>query len=140
MAPHPKPKHRRMKPSGKSPAYLDLIRALPCVLTGRPAEAAHVRYGDPSRGKPETGMGQKPHDRWALPLCPELHRLHKGCQHDSNEREWWSQWGIDPIDACIRLWMNRETFEIMEEIVDHLRPVFPGAIARLTEVLSCRAK
>lgn len=83
-------------------------------------------------------MGMKPHDKWALPLCPELHRLAKGCQHEENERDWWGQFGVDPIDVCDRLWHNRDSFEAMEEIVDHLRPVFPSAIVRLTELLSKR--
>jgi hypothetical protein len=72
MPPHAKPKKaRRIKP-GSSPTYLDLIRQLPCILSGRPAEAAHIRYADAKHGKPETGAARKPDDRWCLPLAPEL--------------------------------------------------------------------
>lgn len=98
------PKHRRMKPSRKDRTHLDDIRMLPCLLSGRPAEAAHIRYADAKHGKTETGMQIKPHDRFTVPLCPELHRLLKGCQHDSDERTWWEQFGIDPIAVALELY------------------------------------
>lgn len=105
------PKHKR-RPSGKSPTHLDLVRSLPCILSGRPAEAAHIRYADAAHGKTETGAGRKPDDRWTVPLAPELHRLLKGCQHDSNERDWWAQFGIDPLAVAKQLWgKNRLTME-----------------------------
>jgi hypothetical protein len=105
MPPHAKPKkERRIKP-GSSPTYLDLIRQLPCILSGRPAEAAHIRYADAKHGKADTGAARKPDDKWCLPLAPELHRMHKGCQHDAgDERAWWAQFGIDPLEVCSRLW------------------------------------
>lgn len=84
------------------PAYLRMIRSLPCIAhCGRiPSEAAHVRYSDASVGKPITGIGIKPDDRWALPLC---HKCHIHGQHMSAERHWWSGQHIDPIRKCLEL-------------------------------------
>lgn len=129
------PAHKRMKPSGKSPGYLDLIRQLPCILSGRPSEAAHVRYADPSHGKDITGMGRKPDDCWTLPLCPELHRLLDGCQHDSDERKWWKQFGFDPLHVCKLLWANRDGRQKMERIVSHFQPVKPEIKAIVASIL-----
>jgi hypothetical protein len=109
------PKHRRMKASGKSPTHLDLVRQLPCLLSGRPAEAAHIRFADAKYDKTETGAGRKPDDKWVLPLCPELHRLVKGCQHDSDERAWWLQFGIDPLEVAQRLW-GRNRLQMLDVI------------------------
>lgn len=115
------PKHRRMKPSRKAPGHLDDIRKLPCLLSGRPAEAAHIRYADAKHGKTETGMQTKPHDRYVLPLCPALHRLVKGCQHDSNERDWWASMGIDdPVAIALELY-GKPRIE-MERIIERRRP------------------
>jgi hypothetical protein len=115
------PPHKRMKPSRKAPGHLDDIRRLPCLLSGRPAEAAHLRYADAKHGKPETGMQQKPHDKYTVPLCPELHRLLKGCQHDSDERAWWQQFGIDPIKVALELYGQPRIR--MERIIDAYRPM-----------------
>jgi len=73
----------------KSPAYLDYIRSLPCVICGdsTTVEAAHIRMGARRAGKRPTGMGEKSDDRWALPLCGKHHRL----QHMHYERYFWSE-------------------------------------------------
>ncbi len=127
------PKHKRMKPSGKAPGHLDLIRQVPCILTGRPAEVAHIRYADPAHGKGITGMGRKPEDKWVVPLCPELHRLLKGCQHDSAEREWWAQFGIDPCAVALRLYgKNRMQ---MERVVILVTPSKPDVKAKIAAIL-----
>jgi hypothetical protein len=123
-----------MKPSRKAPGHLDDIRKLPCLLSGRPAEAAHIRYADAEYSKPETGMGQKPHDKWTVPLCPELHRLLKGCQHDSAERDWWHQFGIDPCLIALALY-GKPRIE-MEKIVIRHRPMsYSPAGKRIAEIL-----
>lgn len=68
-------------------------------------EAAHVRYSCEAVGKPITGMGIRPDDKWALPLC---HKHHIHGQHLNGERIWWAEQGIDPIQLCLRL---RECYE-----------------------------
>lgn len=106
MKPHPKSKKPRKAKPGKSPTHLDLIRQLPCLLSGGPAEAAHLRFADAAHGKTETGAGRKPDDMYCLPLAPALHRLNKGCQHDcGDERAWWASMGVpDPVAVAKQLW------------------------------------
>ena len=105
MFPKPGKRRREREPGEKDDEHLKLIRQLPCLACGaEPAEAAHLRYGDPMRGKPHTGIGQKPDDKWTTPLCPICHRMGKDCQHSMNERVWWEQQRIDPIPVCERLW------------------------------------
>lgn len=95
---------------------------LPCLVSAAaPSEAAHIRYGDPAWGKPETGMGEKPSDMWALPLSTHWHRTGPLAQHHFNERLWWEWIGIDPLEVCSRLWPAREDLEAMEEIAGFYR-------------------
>lgn len=81
-------------------------------------------------------MGRKPDDRWAVPLCPELHRLLKGCQHDSEERAWWKQFRIDPLAVAKMLWgrsrLEMERAIIMsqpwdEDVKGRVRAILKGA-------------
>lgn len=103
----------------KSDGHLSFIRTLPCVVTGkRPVHAAHIRYGDWSKGKPETGMGEKPHDRYAVPLHPDEHSK----QHSMNERDYWVAVGIDPIILASLLWANTGDEEACEQIIAGTRP------------------
>lgn len=89
-------------------AHLAFIRTLPSVISGREGcEACHIRYGDPVYRKKHTGMAQKPDDAWTLPLTPEEHRS----QHAVNEREWWAEHGIDPLQIAQAIYAvtgNRE--------------------------------
>lgn len=122
-----------MKPSGKNLGHLDLIRRLPCLLSGRTAEAAHIRYADAKHGKPEAGMGHKPEDKWTVPLCPELHRLAKECQHNGNERKWWEQFGVDPLAVALDLY--GKPFIQMERAIIRWQPWAPKIRARVAEIL-----
>lgn len=80
--------------------HLKWLRTLPCVITGeRPVDAAHVRYADPIYGKPETGKGERPSDKWTVPLSAEKHRE----QHSGNEREFWARHGLDPLRIALAL-------------------------------------
>lgn len=77
-------------------AHLGWLRLLPCVACGAPGpnEAAHVRSGT------DGGMGLKPSDRFALPLCKADHRE----QHQIGETAFWGTLGVDPLDLTCRLW------------------------------------
>jgi hypothetical protein len=65
---------------------------------------AHIRFGDIERGKRHTGMGEKPSDKWVLPLTPEEHMVGVRSQHANNEKEWWDGHGVDPIAVCEALY------------------------------------
>lgn len=104
--------------------HLDRIRQLPCLVCGKePAEAAHVRYASSQHNKPVTGLGRKPDDKWAVPLCPDCHRNGQGSQHTRGERAFWEEKGIDPLGIAEHLYSAGNTYadvdalEIMEKIV-----------------------
>ncbi|MGE0278429.1 MAG: hypothetical protein AB7R40_23785 [Nitrospiraceae bacterium] len=82
--------------------HLDFIRQLPCLCCGNniETEAAHVRYSERMVCKRPTGMGEKPDDAFAVPLCGRCHRD----QHGMNEREFWRMQGIDPIKVALALY------------------------------------
>jgi len=136
----PKPTRRRKAAAdtGKDAGHLRLIRQCQCLACGaEPAEAAHLKYGDPLRGKPGPSLGKRPHDRWVTPLCPRCHRLGKDCQHNGNERFWWEQHRIDPIDTAIKLYeaSSRGRKAGLPEgiIVDTMRAIVRKARRRLME-------
>jgi hypothetical protein len=86
----PKPDFRRRV------QHLAFIRLLSCVACGKaaPSEAAHVRTGT------DGGVGMKPGDRYAIPLCTACHAK----QHRVGELTFWSALRIDPVNVALRLW------------------------------------
>ena len=76
--------------------HLAFVRQLPCVACGKaaPSEAAHVRTGT------DGGVGVKPGDRYAVPLCAACHAK----QHRIGELSFWSGLRIDPLNVALRLW------------------------------------
>lgn len=96
---------RQREPRVEDPAYLAYVRTLPCLICRRPgSDPAHLRTGSRQYGKPPTGMGEKPSDRWVLPLC----RTHHDDQHRNNELEWWRRQGIpDPFAIAVALYAAR---------------------------------
>src|SRR6516164_904743 len=85
------------KPSLRSRVqHLAFVRQLSCVACGRaaPSDAAHVRTGT------DGGVGMKPGDRYAVPLCTTCHAK----QHRIGELAFWSARRIDPLNVALRLW------------------------------------
>jgi len=76
--------------------HLAFVRQLPCVACGKaaPSEAAHVRTGT------DGGVGAKPGNRYAVPLCTACHAR----QHRIGELSFWSARRIDPLNVALRLW------------------------------------
>jgi len=103
----PKPNsHRRLQ-------HLAFVRQLPCIACGKaaPSEAAHVRTGA------DTGMGMKPGDRYAVPLCTACHAK----QHRLGELSFWSALRIDPFNVASRLWTVSADLEAGERTVFRAR-------------------
>jgi len=87
----------KLKPdSQRRVQHLAFVRQLPCVACGKaaPSEAAHVRTGT------DGGVGVKPGDRYAVPLCTACHAK----QHRIGELTFWSALRIDPLNVALRLW------------------------------------
>jgi hypothetical protein len=96
----PQPIARKAKPT-KARDYLTFIHMLPCAVTGlHGVEAAHLSYAWPAFGHFGRGKSQKASDRWALPLCPEMHRQ----QHSMGEMAFWHQHRIDPHILALAIW------------------------------------
>jgi len=88
---------RKSKPDvNRRVQHLAFLRQLPCVAYGKAAqsEAAHVRTGT------DGGVGVKPGDRYAVPLCTACHAK----QHRLGELTFWSALCIDPLNVALRLW------------------------------------
>lgn len=108
----------RRRPREKDDKHLAWLRTLPCAISGRrPTEACHIRFSDPTYGKFETPMHVKPHDKWAVPLHPDLHRE----QHSQNERQFWLKYGLDPCRIASALYGETGNDEAAEVILQQAR-------------------
>lgn len=99
---------RQKTPRERDEAHLRFVRTQPCCLPfcKREAEPAHLRMANLSIGKELTGKGEKPSDKFTVPLCPYHHRTGIDCQHNSNETEWWQRTGLDPWKIAASLWIE----------------------------------
>lgn len=106
--------------------YLAWIRSLPCLLCGdnTTVEAAHVRMAEPRLHKRPTGKGEKPDDRWALPLCHAHHER----QHSAGERVFWEIRDVNPFAACLVLHLAHERED--REGAEHFISVVNSAAER----------
>lgn len=95
---------RQREPRQHDKRYLDFIRSLPCCICGGiDTEAAHIRMASLAQGKRETGMAEKPDDKWTLPLC----NLHHRSQHHLGELLFWGLHSIDPFELAIKLYATK---------------------------------
>jgi hypothetical protein len=94
-------------------AHLAFVRLLPCVACGKaaPSDAAHVRTGT------DGGVGRKPSDRYAVPLCTTCHAK----QHRIGELTFWSALRMDPVSVALRLWTISADVEAGERTVFRAR-------------------
>ncbi len=67
----------------------------------------------PVHGKRETGKGEKPDDKWTVPLC----KLHHEEQHVYGEEAFWSHPKINPCDLALALWGCTGDEDIAEAII-----------------------
>jgi hypothetical protein len=77
-------------------AHLVFVASQPCLVCQRtPSDAHHLRFAQPR------ALGRKASDEFTVPLCREHHReLHRS----GNERSWWANIGIAPLECAERLW------------------------------------
>lgn len=90
-----KPNPRRQVEHRKFIAALGICLA--CGSVGE-CECGHVRNNS------DGGMGLKPSDRFSVPLGSLRNCGCHAKQHQRGEITFWSDAGIDPLDASIRLW------------------------------------
>ena len=102
-----KPLDMGRKPRVRDAEHLDAIRQCSCVKCGldHGCEAAHIRIT--RVGKPISGIGNKPDDKFTTSLCHDCHLE----QHRVGEVPFWNEIGIDPLrlaEALYRLSPNVE--------------------------------
>jgi hypothetical protein len=79
--------------------YLRYVAQQACLICGRkPSDPHHLGFTQPR------ALGRKVSDEFALPLCRGHHRA---VHRSRDERAWWRQASIDPINVARGLW--RET-------------------------------
>jgi hypothetical protein len=83
--------------------YLAWLREQRCAcgcLQGPPCDAAHVRSSSLKYNKRPTGFGERPDDRWALPL---KHSHHMAQHAFGSELAWWQHHGVnDVFKLCLQ--------------------------------------
>jgi hypothetical protein len=85
----------------KDKGYLSFIRELPCIIShAYGVEAAHLSAANHKYGHMGRAKSSKASDRWAIPLCSQMHRV----QHSMNEMQFWHSHNIDPHAAANALW------------------------------------
>lgn len=97
---------RQRQPRVEDKAFLAFVRARPCCVCGvfYPIQAAHIRNSSPEHNKRATGLGERPDDKWTVPLCVGCHLDAPDSQHRVGERAFWSRVGVDPFAVAQRLY------------------------------------
>jgi DNA recombination protein Rad52 len=74
--------------------HLRYVASQTCIICGRtPSHAHHLRFAQPK------AFGRKVSDEWTVPLCSTHHRaLHSV----GDEKQWWTEKGIDPTAHALR--------------------------------------
>jgi hypothetical protein len=106
--------YRPRRPRQHDHSHLSFIRSLRCCVCGAEnPDAAHIRSASPLHGKPPSGLGEKPSDKWCTPLC----RTHHEDQHRGNEMLWWKSKSIDPFALALSLYSATGDLDIADGIV-----------------------
>jgi len=85
----------------KSHKYLAHVRTRPCCVCGYPdVQAHHIRFSHIA------GIGMKPPDTWAIPLCHQHHRE-------------WHDMGITSFQKKYEVDIYRELFEISKSWIEN---------------------
>ncbi|MEQ8402153.1 MAG: Rad52/Rad22 family DNA repair protein [Silicimonas sp.] len=83
----------------RDPDHLRFVAKQPCLICGRNrAQAHHLTFAQPG------AMGRKVSDEFTVPLC-SVH--HQALHQRGDERAFWTEVQIDPIEHAARLWRAR---------------------------------
>lgn len=74
-------------------------------------------------GKPVTGIGIKPDDKYTLPLCSDCHTRQPHAQHNVGEVKFWADLGLDPLVICERLYTASPDISRMRDVIFKAREV-----------------
>jgi hypothetical protein len=106
--------------------HLRFVMQQPCLLCGRkPSDAHHIRFVQPR------ALGRKASDEFAVPLCRSHHRaVHRA----GDEKAWWQQAGIDPVNIARKLWKRTRVDE------GQIEPEPPAQAARCDQTANTDAQ
>jgi ERF superfamily len=77
-------------------AHIKFVCKQPCLVCGRrPSDPHHLRFAQ------TPALGRKVSDQFTVPLCRVHHRDVHRC---SDECEWWTKSGVDPLAIASALW------------------------------------
>jgi len=101
---------RQRTPRVRDEAFLRYVRTLPCTACGHapPSQAAHIRFSDAATGNLNPGVGAKPSDSRAVPLCSGCHLDDNDAQHRVGERKFWARVGKNPYEIAASLYATFE--------------------------------
>jgi hypothetical protein len=90
---------RQRDPRIKDEKFLNFVREQPCMVCGRPpkSQAAHIRMGNIALDKRPTGLGERPSDKWSVPLCAGCHMDGSLSVHRTGEEQFWAFVGMNPF-------------------------------------------
>lgn len=110
---------KQRRPRDRDEKHLRWMRTLRCCICGAPnPDPAHIRAASQIHGKRQTGGGEKPSDKFTVPLC----RTHHDEQHAAgNEIAWWASKGVDPFGLALSLYAASGDDEIAEGILNSVR-------------------
>lgn len=102
VIPLPKTLRRRNK------HHLAFVASQPCLVCKRtPCDAHHLKFAQPR------ALGRKVSDEFTVPLCREHHTdLHR----HGNERAWWGNLGLAPMETAAELWAASEADETSADV------------------------
>lgn len=112
----------KRQPRVHDPDHLAFIRQCDCLCCydNISTEAAHIRFSEPRIAKFNPGVGQKPDDKFVVPLCGSCHRS----QHDAgNERKWWDERNINSLLVALALYSVSGDHEKAAQIIAANRPI-----------------
>jgi hypothetical protein len=101
---------RQRQPRVTDPAFLAFVRTKPCCVCveAPPSQAAHIRMSSLALGKRECGKGEKPDDKWSVPLCPLCHLDGDVSVHRVGEEWFWRIVGLNPFAIAALLYAEFE--------------------------------
>ena len=117
----------KRQPRIKDEEHCEFIRSLPCISChdNTSTECAHIRFSDIRVAKVNPGVGQKPDDKFTVPLCSSCHRR----QHEmGRERDFWYLAHIDPILYALALYAVSGDYEKGYQIVMMAGEIEPANI------------
>jgi ERF superfamily len=102
--------------------HLRFVAKQACLVCGRKhSDPHHLGFMQPR------ALGRKVSDEFVVPLC-RIH--HRAVHRVSDERAWWAQAGIDPVQVARKLWTSTRLNDGLLQPGLRAEPIEPGVASR----------